>query len=240
MRQTAGDIKEAADRIFSPLDWFDKWLRRGEMIALAVIVVASWLVGRIVPLPSVTHRFVGGDGVVLSEKTVRSPEWLLSIAIFFLLLFFLAFWALLRNVRTHRSEGKIGISPLPVPFTENSKGQLRLKDRLRRLRTDFTRMDILFVSNNHRPLAESINSVFDAAEWRTNFTNVPLDRYRNELISGIEVKGSSQFLVEQVVAALQEAGVPALKSVIATSEVKLSDTKNLHNQGAVHITVGHH
>ncbi|NQW21640.1 MAG: hypothetical protein HQ477_13120 [Chloroflexi bacterium] len=97
------DLKNAADRILSPLDRANKWLSRVEMIAVVVIALVSWLGGRFIPLPSETHQYVTAEGVVLSEKTVESPDWLLSVAIFAILLFLLAFWAVLRDVREKRS-----------------------------------------------------------------------------------------------------------------------------------------
>ena len=133
-----------------------------------------------------------------------------------------------------------GGSGEPAPFLENSNSQLQLQNKLKELRTEYTRMDTIFASNIHRPLAGTLDSIFESVEWRINPTNVALDTYRNELISGVEVKGTSQFLVEQVADAMQDAGVAALKSIVVKPGVELTGSKRLHDQGAIKITIGHH
>lgn len=116
---------------------------------------------------------------------------------------------------------------------------VRLAADLRQFAGTPANVKILFARNDHRPIAETLESIFRLAGWETNLTNVPLEQYQQEQFDGVQVRGVNGDIVRSVARALKRAGLRRVREQIEPNNVLRENPKWSSVEHHVRITVGH-
>lgn len=116
--------------------------------------------------------------------------------------------------------------------------QQQLTSALRKLAKPGSNADILVFPPHQFPLGETLESLFQAANWRTNFTRTPHEFHtQGGYVSGIGVWGYNKKVVEGVARALGAAGLPMVTVTLGALH-DLPDDKHRRRIDYVKITIG--
>jgi hypothetical protein len=124
-------------------------------------------------------------------------------------------------------------------LTDDLDAQRQLIAALRKYGGGLANVEIHFANNRQRPLAGTLQSVFELAEWKAKVTNVAFDRYMDRHFPGVEVRGYNKHLVEAVAGALTAAGLPEVWANTQTPSIGRDDEGWAHSQHRIYITIGH-
>ena len=118
--------------------------------------------------------------------------------------------------------------------------QQALVDKLRLYANEHSTVNVLMANHKHRPLAETLVSVFKLAGWQADLTNVPLEVYiHDQLFEGVTVKGFNAHLVEAVAKCLTEAGMPRIRPNVESHNLKANNPKVVWAENSIEVTIGH-
>lgn len=136
-------------------------------------------------------------------------------------------------------------TPQPVPVEKpnvvwNADTRTRLNNDLKALTSEHASIKLLMANQKHRPLAESLVSIFNLAEWQATLINVPLDTYiHHTYFTGIEVLGHNKHLVDAVAECLSNAGLVGVKTIVIKPDIDLTSPGWNRGQHKIKITIGH-
>src|SRR3989337_957669 len=122
----------------------------------------------------------------------------------------------------------------------NTERQRELIQNLSNYANEYANVGILFANIMHKPLAETLISVFDLAGWRTDLTNIPLESWRHDYIEGIQILGYNKHLVEGITELLRNAGLKDVRMEVRSHKIKPDNPKYQTSQYKLEITIGHH
>jgi hypothetical protein len=128
----------------------------------------------------------------------------------------------------------LGVEDFVVTLDETTghEGKSPAVEALRRLADEHASVKILVFPVAQVSRARQIADLFQLAGWKTDFDATPREpRNPAAHVSGIEVRGFNEVLVDAVRDALVEAEVPGLKTSVLRADAEESDP--------IRITVGH-
>jgi hypothetical protein len=135
----------------------------------------------------------------------------------------------------------LGVGDFMVTLDETSghEGKSPAVDALRKLADQHASAKILVFPVTEVPRARQIADIFQLANWKTDFTATPQEPHNPTYVSGIEVQGRSEVLVEAVRDALSQAEIPGLKTSVLSADIESSDAKDSTIAALIQVTVGH-
>jgi hypothetical protein len=119
-------------------------------------------------------------------------------------------------------------------------GQQRLLAALKQYSGDFYNLDIEFANVKHRQLAETIESVFWLAGWKTNSNSLPQENYQpHHYWRGVHVWGYNRHLVNSIAQSMSDSGIIGVRSSIEVSKIAKDNPKWPYVEHRIKIRVGH-
>ncbi len=98
--------------------------------------------------------------------------------------------------------------------------------------------EISFTSLEFRQFAETLDSLFKSAGWKTIFNKSPIGAHQKESVPGLGVTGYNKFYVESVLDIFTKMGIADTYSEIRETDVPESSPKWPMVQKKIYVTIG--
>ena len=125
-----------------------------------------------------------------------------------------------------------------VSFDESS--QQNLLKELKKYSGTHYNADIEFANVAQRPLADTLASIFQLAQWKTNYKTAPQEnRAPHDFWPDVHVWGYNKHLIETVARAMKDAGIPKVRSSVFATTLSADSPKRPAVDHRVKVRIGH-